>query len=319
MVRAEKIMMETEAPVIETRATTETEAPRTISNSADKVSEKFGTFRAEELKRKRAQNWRNIAGQDKAIIMARKIFRAIPVATNAIVSTRIGWEVVTISKAERAENVETIRKQLARAEATEATALDARALAEAEAERHTILKRVPRENSEAVKRTSGIADKASARVTKIRKRLSHASAKHVAQGMTTERIGDVRVSLRPQSMANRTAVIVRECPTREDVHPFRYELKLRHGARIPFGFTSEPEAAYLRYLAELEAEAIRERAREIAAERQAEADRVRMALWEAECKQAQELQELQRSAYKERRRMAARERRRNSKIRNNHK
>lgn len=316
MVRAERVMMEAEAPRITARPTSAPEAPATISNAADKVSEKFGTFRADELKRKRAQNWRNIAGQDKAVIAARKIFRAIPATTNAIVSTRIGWEIVTISRAERAENVETIRKQLARAEATEAEAMEARAQSEAEAERRTILKRVPRENSEAVKRNSALADKASARVAKLRKRLNHASAKHVALGLTAERVGDIRVSLRPQYMANRTAKLVRELPTREDVHPFRYELKLRHGARIPFGYVSQPEAEYERYLAMVEAEAIRERAREIARERQAEAERARMALLEAEAMQAREIQESVRNAYKARRAMAARERRRNAKLRN---
>jgi hypothetical protein len=315
MVRAERVMMEAEAPVITARPTSAPEAPDSIRKQADKVSEKFGTFRADELKRKRAQNWRNIAGQDKAVIAARKIFRAIPSTTNVIVSTRIGWEIVTISRAERAENVETIRKQLARAEAIESTALDARAQAEAEAERRTILKRVPRENSEAVKRASSVADKASTRVMKLRKRLSHASSKHVALGLTSERVGEIRVSLRPQFMANRTAKIVRDLPTREDVHPFRYELKLRHGARVPFGFISQPEAEYLRYLAEAEAEAIRERAREIAAERQAEAERARIALWEAEQLQAREAQELTRSAYKQRRAMAQRERRRSAKLR----
>lgn len=265
--------------------------------------------------RKAMKAARKAARKDAAVIASRKIIRALPLTADAVVSTRIGWEIVTISRVENAPAVAPIRRRLKAAEAAEAEALEAREAAEAAAARKTVLKRTPKAEAEAVSRAAAVADKKALKVRKLRKALKAAEAARVAGKKTSVRVGDVRVQLNPQSMANRVAKIARKIPTRKDVMPIRDTLKMRHGARVPFGFISHPEAEYLRYVAMVEAEAARAAAIEKAEARKAEIVAAMVAAAYAESEALVAAREATASAYKARRAMAARERRRNAKLR----
>jgi hypothetical protein len=199
---------------------------KAVRRNSDRVAEKFGTFAYSKAEHDWARISRDAMRNDPAAIAARKISRAIPVTKDAIVTTKRGYAIVTISRVERAANVETIRRQLYKAVALESAAMDKRATAEDAEARKTHLGTdgtgyAPKAVKAASKRLSGVADREHARVRKLRVKLARAASQQVAQNLTYSRVGDVRLSLRPQSMANRVALIVADIPARKDVHPFR--------------------------------------------------------------------------------------------------
>lgn len=203
------------------------EDTKTQLRRADNVAEKFGTFAIDGRANKDAQLFRELYRTDKAAIAARKIVRAIPATKAALVTTRIGHEIVTISRVERAANIDSIRRQLARAIERETAAMEAREIAEATEARKTNLNRAPKAAVEASKRRSMLADREHARVRFLRRKLARAASQRVASGLTVSRIGDVRLSLRPQSMANQVARLVMDIPDRKDVNPFRELPRIR--------------------------------------------------------------------------------------------
>jgi hypothetical protein len=192
-----------------------------VERRADNVAEKFGTFNSDKAANTWARISRDSMRNDKAAIAARKIIRAIPRDKAALVTTARGYEVVTIHRVERAANVDAIKRQLAKAVEIEKAAMAARESAESDEARKTNLNRAPKAAVSRSKRRSAVADTAHARVRFLRRKLARATSQKVARNLTYERVGDVRLSLRPQSMANQVARLSANIPARKDIHPFR--------------------------------------------------------------------------------------------------
>jgi len=277
----------------------------------DRVAEKFPVHanensRTNDYSREWSQLHRDAIASDPAVIAARKILRAIPRESSAIVITRTGYEVVRIAKAERAMNPVSISRQLAKAEKRAETALAKADNATAVMHKRTNLDRVPIAERENVARLARMADKEIARIAILRKRLAKANAQKQEMGMTIVPVKDVRVSLRPQSMANAVAKALLEIPARNDVHPFRELPRVRNARQFsPASFESQPEREYREYVEMVEREAKRE---EIL-----EKDRERRAQWFREmAEMAQREFEAQREAQLTARREADKLRKRNA-------
>lgn len=239
-----------------------TKAQRT--KLVDNVAEKFPVHSNEnsrdvDYSREWSKIQRRAIANDPAVIAARKIARAIPANSSAIVITRVGWEVVQIAKAERALNPVTISRQLAKAEMRAEKALAKADNATAVMHKRTNLDRVPIAERDNVARLNKLADKEIARITLLRKRLAKANAQKQEMGMTIVPVKDIRVSLRPQSMANAVAKALMEIPARNDVHPFRELPKVRNNRQFgPHSFESQPEREYRQYVEMMEREEMRE-------------------------------------------------------------
>jgi hypothetical protein len=203
------------------------EDAKDITRRADNVAEKFGTYKFDAENNDWATAMRNVMRESKAAIAARKIARAIPATKDAIVTTKVGYDVVTISRVERAANVAAIRRQLIKGIQRERAAMNARAEQEDIEARKTNLERAPKAVVRRSKRLSAVADREHARVRFLRRRLARATSQRVANNLTYSRVGDVRLSLRPQSMANQVARLVMNIPDRKDVHPFRELPRIR--------------------------------------------------------------------------------------------
>lgn len=309
MVEVEREIAKLETP-IPARDNRDESDRRKVLKRADRVAESYGTFKPDHHKRESVREFREAVKRDQAVHASRKIIRAIPRNLDAVVTTRVGLGVVEINRVFRADNPEAIARKLSSATAREASALEARATAEAEAEAKTVMGRTPKAEADAVEAAKVRADRQVARVAKLRKQLAQATGMRVADGMTYSPVGEVLVSLRPQSMANRVAVLSTRLSIRQDVHPFRYELRERHIPRVPYGKPYGGEAAYLLYESMMEAEAKREAAREAAKEKADAAYGAHVAKLEAE---AEAKREVTRSEYKAREAMRKREARRRAK------
>ena len=253
---------------------------------------------------------RQAVKNDRARIASRKIAKALPLTADAVVTTFVGWEVVEVRKVVKADNPDAIARRLSSAVAREAKALANRAEAEAIAEAKTVMGRTPKAEADALEIAKARADREIARVAKLRKQLALATGAKVADGLTSFPVGEVRVSLNPQSMANRVAKLATALPARKDVHPFRYELRERHIPLVPYGKPYGGEAEVLRTEAEAEAEAVRAEARKQANERAKAAWEARQAEVAAEA-EARKLET--RTAYLAREAMRKREARRAAK------
>ena len=247
---------------------------RKVLARADRTAEAYGTWKGSPEARERAREAREAIRNDRARVAARKIVRALPITADAVVTTFVGWEVVEIREVRKADNPDAIARRLSSATAREAKAIANRVEAEANAEAKTVMGRTPKAEAEALEIAKARADREIARVAKLRKQLALATGAKVADGLTSFPVGEVRVSLNPQSMANRVAKLAGSLPTRKDVHPFRYELRERHIPRVPYGKPYGGEAEVLRMEAEAEAEAVRAEARR-------EANARAKAKWEA--------------------------------------
>lgn len=288
-----------------------------VNRNSDKLAEKFVTVRSdyEGHSNEWATVLRDAMRNDKAAIAARKIIRAIPVELDTVVTTKLGHEIVTINKVETVPNPERIQAKLefAKTRADRARAKLAEAIAQAESK--TVLNRVPKELQERVDSRAAVLDKYNSRVTQLTKELADASKGHSAAGLRYSRIADVRLSLRPQSMANRVAVIARSLPTRNDVHPFR-ELPTIHAVTATsfVGGIESPDGAYLRYERHLEHMA--ELARLMEIDRATRAAEIQKMVDEYDARNEAQFREQRIAENKAKRALAARTRRRNSKIRN---
>jgi hypothetical protein len=203
------------------------ENAKDVNRRADNVAEKFGTFGIDREMNEWSTALRDVMRENRTAIMARKITRAIPATKAALVTTKIGYDVVTISRVEKAANVDSIRRQLAKAIERENAAMAAREAAEELEARKTNLERAPKAVKAASKRRSVLADREHARVRFLRRKLARAASQRVANNLTYSRVGDVRLSLNPQSMANQVARLVADIPDRKDVHPFRELPRIR--------------------------------------------------------------------------------------------
>jgi hypothetical protein len=203
------------------------ENAKDVNRRADNVAEKFGTFGIDREMNEWSTALRDVMRENHTAIMARKITRAIPATKAALVTTKIGYDVVTISRVEKAANVDSIRRQLAKAIERENAAMAAREAAEELEARKTNLERAPKAVKAASKRRSVLADREHARVRFLRRKLARAASQRVANNLTYSREGDVRLSLNPQSMANQVARLVADIPDRKDVHPFRELPRIR--------------------------------------------------------------------------------------------
>jgi hypothetical protein len=287
------------------------EDPKTVLNRADNVAAKFGTFKYSKAENDYARISRDAMRNDRAAIAARKIARAIPADKAALVTTARGYEIVTISRIERAASIPAIERQLKTAIARQEAAMNNHENKAAIAARKTILARTPKEAAVRAARAAGIADRHTARVRYLRRKLNAAKRQQTAQNLVAVRVGDVRISLRPQSMANRVARLVADIPTRKDVNPIRDYLKCKHVPQI--GRTAETE--YFRFedereRAEKEAALEAESAERKAARRAEIAARIAANLEEMELARKEKL----RVEYNARQAMAAKERRRRSKV-----
>lgn len=288
---------------------------RAVSRNSDRVAEQFGTFASDRENAEWATVMRDAMRNDRAAIMARKIARAIPATKDAIVTTKLGYDVVTISRVERAANMATIRRQLDKAIQLESDAMNRRHNVEAIEAAKTNLNRAPKAAVAASKRASAVADREHARVRKLRRKMARAASQRVANNLTVARVGDVRLSLRPQSMANQVARLVMDIPDRKDTHPFREFPRVRAvtaTSAIPTKWN--PEAEYIRYLDLLELENTRAIARaRHEAEKQAFMDQIE-AMLNAERDAARAIKQANtRAEYNARRALAAKVRRANSK------
>jgi hypothetical protein len=286
-----------------------TKATRT--KMVDRVAEKFPVHsnensRTNDYSREWSQLHRDAIANDPAVIAARKVFRAIPRESSAIVITRPGYEVVKIAKAERALNPVTISRQLAKAETRAEKALAKADNATAVMHKRTNLERVPIAERANVARLNKLADKEIARIALLRKRLAKANAQKQEMGMTIVPVKDIRVSLRPQSMANAVAKALLEIPDRKDVHPFRELPKIRNARQFgPHSYESQPEREYREYVEMVEREQKREAI--------LEADRARREQWFREMAELAEREAMaQIEAQREARREADKLRKRNA-------
>lgn len=288
---------------------------KAVRRNSDKVAEKFGTFEFDRDNNEWSRVMRDAMRNDKAAIMARKIARAIPATKDAIVTTKLGYDVVTISRVEKAANVDVIKRQLAKAIQQESDAMNRRANVEAIEARKTNLGRAPKAVKAASKRLSVVADREHARVRKLRRKLARATSAKVANNLTYSRVGDIRLSLRPQSMANQVARVIMDIPDRKDVHPFRELPRVRAvtaTSAIPTKWNGEAE--YIRYCDLLELEETRRIARERhEAEKDAFMARIEEML-NAEREAAKAIKQANtRAEYNARRALAAKVRRANAK------
>lgn len=290
---------------------------KAVARNSDKLAEKFGTVQSDiaGYGPEWAREIRDAIRLDPTYKIARKIHRAIPVTSDAIVTTKVGYAVVTISRVENAPNMRSLEKRYQIALMREKQAvMNLQAISEA-AEKRTAL---PGYTPKADKKALGIA---AAKVTKAhnktmtaRVRLNMARELKQAAGKTAIPVGEVRTSLNPQSMANRVARIVHEIPTRKDVHPFReFPNVQRVGTSSIDASQWRPENAYLLYEVEREREARKAEIREIARARAEKAAAEYEAAIAAELAAAQAAKE---SEYRERRKMQARIDRRNRKMKN---
>lgn len=238
----------------------------------DRVAEKAPIGTNSEKAFEIAREWNDIqrrsANSDPAVIAARKIFRAIPREKDAIVITQKGWEKVVIARPEKAMNQKAIERQLAKVEKSAMTAIEKADTAKQLADAKTNLKRTPIAVKQNAMRLAAIADGELAKVRKARAQLSKAKAQKVHSGMVIVPVKDIRISLRPQSMANNVARAMKDIPTRKDVHPFTEQIRVRKTRQFsPHSFESQPEKDYRLYVENMERLAELEKEREIRAER----------------------------------------------------
>lgn len=298
------------------------EEKKTIERRADNVAEKFGTYKFDSAANEWSRISRDAMRNDKAAIAARKIIRAIPADKAALVTTRRGYEVVTISRVEKAANPDTIRRQLEKAIEREKAAMNRRADAEENEARKTNLKRAPKDAVRLSKRLSAVADREHARVRKLRRKLARATSQNVARGMTYSRVGDVRLSLKPQSMANQVARLCADIPARKDVHPFRELPRLRQvTGTTAISAIHKPEYSLMvreewkEYEARKDARELRRKLQraEIARQDAERAEIERAERLAARRERNKEKSELKRTEYNARRALAAKIRRQNEK------
>jgi hypothetical protein len=233
-----------------------------VNRHSDKMAEKFGTVKPDitsnlgEYAIVRATAFRDSMRKDPAAIAARKIIRALPLDCDCVVTTKVGYDVVTINRVESVPSPELIQIKLESAQIQANRANAQLRIAQAAADAKTVLNRVPKELKQRVERRAAVADKFNARVAELRKELAFASKGHSANGKRYVAVGDVRLSLKAQYMANRVAKLARIIPVRNDVHPFR-ELPTIHAvtATTFVGGIESPEQALLRYEREVERQA----------------------------------------------------------------
>lgn len=291
---------------------------KAVSRNSDKLAEKYGTVKSDiagygpQWSRELRDAMRNNATYKTA----RKIARALPVTAAAIVTTRVGWEVVTISRVENAPNIKALEKRYRVALARETSAVaNLQAISERAEKRTALENYVPKDDKKALAIAAAKVTKAHNKTATARVRLNTARELKSANGLTAVPVANIRVSLNPQSMANRVKLATREIPARKDVHPIKEFPNVQRVATSAIDASNwRPENAYLLYETECERERERERIREIARERAEKA----AAEYEAEIAAMHaEQQAARESEYRERRKMAARLRRRNAKLKNN--
>lgn len=291
---------------------------KAVARNSDKLAEKFGTVQSDiaGYGPQWARELRDAIRQDPAYKTARKIARAIPVTKDAVVTTRVGWQVVTISRVESAPNMRSLEKRYMLALRREREAVDIlQAISEAAESRTALGNYVPKDDKKAIAIAAAKVTRAHNKTMTARVRLNAARELKQAAGKTAIPVGEVRTSLNPQSMANRVARIVANIPARKDVHPFKeFPNVQRVGTSSIDASNWRPENAYLLYEVECERERERERIREITRERAEKA----AAEYDAEIAAIHaEQQAARESEYRERRKMAARLRRRNAKLKSN--
>lgn len=227
---------------------------------------------AQTIDREQLPEWnaivRSAISNDPSVRMARKIFRAIPRESSAIVITRPQWEIVTIARPEKALNQKAIERQLRKAEMLARSAIEKASEAKKLADAKTVLKRTPKALKVNAERLAGLADVELAKVRKVQHQLRKAELQKVANGTVIVPVKDIRISLRPQSMANNVARALLEIPERNDVHPFPSQIRIRdHRQFSPHSYESQPERDYRRYVEMMERIAELEKEREIQTER----------------------------------------------------
>lgn len=296
----------------------------------DEIAEYIAVRPDKETHEIAVANWESMRN-DPARQFGAKVLKALPRELNAVVVTKPGWKTAEIHRVYKAESLPPIERKVNKARIEAEAAIAAYAEAEAAKVRKTTLKRVPKAEQRECELRGAIADKASTKLRKMERKLVKATKAAKAAGMSHESIGNVDDYLKPLYMRKRIAKLSQKLERRNDVHPFPDQIKARHIPKVPFGFTSHPEAEYLRYLAERQAEALRQIAEDKAREREAEilaaiaeqnalqaiaTKEKKAATWKAKAELNAEASAITRDAYLERRKMAARDRRRQAKIRN---
>jgi hypothetical protein len=228
--------------------------------------------KAQRIDREQLPEWnaviRDAIRNDASVKMARKIFRAIPRESSAIVITRPEWEIVRIARPEKALNKAAIERQLRKAEMLAHSAIEKASEAKKLADAKTVLKRTPKALKVNAERLAGLADVELAKVRKVQHQLRKAELQKVADNKVIVPVKDIRISLRPQSMANSVARALLEIPERQDVHPFTEFVRIRdHRQFSPHSYESQPERDYRRYVEMMERIAELESEKEIRAER----------------------------------------------------
>src|SRR4030095_7397621 len=281
----------------------------------DEIAEYITVRPGKELHTEAVARWEALRN-DPAREFGAKVLKAIPRDKSAVVVTRPGWKTAEIHRVYKAESLPPLERKVEKARASAKAATEAYAEAEEAKARKTTLKRVPKAEAREAELRGAIADKANVKLRKLERKLVKATKAAKAAGLSHETIGNVDDYLRPVYLRKRVAKLSQKLELRKDVHPFRNEVKARHIPKVPFGFVSQPEAEYLRYLAEVEAEAARERAEAKARAMQEEIMNAVNAQLQMEAQELESKRMATREAYKARRAMAAREHRRNAKRRN---
>jgi hypothetical protein len=270
---------------------------RMVDRVAEKVFIGTNSEKAFGYAREWSELQRRSANSDPAVIAARKIFRAIPAGKDAIVITRKGWEVVQIARPEKALNQKAIERQLAKVEKVANSAIEKANSAKELADAKTVLKRTPKALKDNAEKLAGYADTEMAKLRKVQSQLRKAKKQHSASNLVIAPVKDIRISLRPQSMANSVARAMKDIPERQDVHPFPSQIRIRdHRQFSPHSYESQPERDYRRYVEMMERIAELEQEREIQAERRERyfremAEKAMAEFWEQHEKQERERKE----------------------------
>lgn len=290
---------------------------KAVSRNSDRLAEKYGTVKSDVAGYgpQWAREMRDAIRLDPAYKTARKIARAIPAGKDAIVTTKVGWQIVTISRVESAPNMKSLEKRYSVALEREKTAVaNLQAISESAEKRTALENYTPKADKKAIAIAAAKVTKAHHKTMTARVRLNMARELKSANGKTAIPAGEVRTSLNPQSMSNRVARIVANIPDRKDVHPIRELPNVQRVSTSAIDTQSwRPESAFLLYEMECERECERERIREIAREKALKAAAEYDAAIAAELAEQKAARD---SEYRERRKMAARLRRRNSKLKN---
>ena len=286
-----------------------------IARHSDKLAEKFGTVNSdfEGHGPEWAKEMRDTMRKDPAAIAARKIIRALPIDCDCVVTTKLGWEVVTINRVESVPNPELIAAKLEFAKVNQKRAAEKLHAATIAAERKTNLRRMPKETKAELDSAAAKLDRRNAKVAKLESELAFAKKGASASGLRYVKVADVRLSLKAQYMANRVAKIARILPIRKDVHPFR-ELPTIHevtGSSFVSGIES-PESALLRHEREQQHQAELARLRAMDAEKRAAEIAAKVYAYDVQFRDAMKSQTD--SLNRAKRALAARNRRRDAKI-----